>query len=150
MKNQETCSFYVSDAHLLTIILPYINEKINEGKNVKIISENDLSEEVKKYLKSVKNFDGENLKKICWKGKNDYKNLDENTVVFIIGSKDFIDSTSFEDERIEIIRCYKIENINLIKYVIEDYDYYLRTDGKLKIIKNSQNEQNSNTIKSQL
>ena len=30
MGNEKMCSFYVSDFHLITILLPYINEKITE------------------------------------------------------------------------------------------------------------------------
>ena len=67
MKNQKTCSFFVSNAHLLTIILPYINEKISEGKKVKIITQTDLTDEVKKYLKNVKKLNNDNIKKIQMK-----------------------------------------------------------------------------------
>ena len=46
-KVEKLCSFYVSDWHLATMILPYINSKIE--KNVKIIPvlENDLKENIK-------------------------------------------------------------------------------------------------------
>lgn len=148
MKNPKTCSFFVSNSHLLTIILPYINEKMNEGKNVNVISQTDLSEDVKKYLKNVKKFNEESLKRICWKSKNE-SNFDAD-VAIVIGDNDFIKSTKVDKVEDEIIECYKIESIDIVKDIVEEYDYYLRTDGKLKIIKNSQNEQNSNTIKSQL
>lgn len=147
MKRQDVCSFFVSTTHLLTIILPYINEKMNEGKNVKIISQQDLSDDVKKYLKSVKEFNNENIKKVCWK-KIKEDNINENTVLFNIGNKEFIESFKNRYD-CEIVKCYEIENIDNIQKIINENDYYLRTDGKLKIIKNSQNEQNSNTIKSQ-
>lgn len=150
MKKPKTCSFFVSSTHLLTIILPYINEKMNEGKNVKILSQTDLSDDVRKYLKSVKEFNNENIKKICWNNKREYKDLDENTLLFIIGDKKFVDRTDFEYANCETVKCYEIENIDNIEETIQKHEFYLRTDGKLKIIKNSQNEQNSNTIKSQL
>lgn len=144
MKNPKTCSFFVSNSHLLTIILPYINEKMNEGKNVNIISQTDLSEDVKRYLKNVKNLSEENLKNVCWKDKST-----DADIAIVIGDNDFIKNTSANAIE-EIVECYKIESIDIVKDIVEEYDYYLRTDGKLKIIKNSQNEQNSNTIKSQL
>lgn len=150
MKNQKTCSFFVSTTHLLTIILPYINEKMNEGKNVKIVSQNDLSDDVKKYLKSVKELDNENIKKICWKAREEYKILDKEDIIFIIGNKAFVESANFETEVAEIVKCYEIENIDNLEDIIQKNDYYLRTNGKRKIVNNSQNEQNSNTIKSQL
>lgn len=149
MKKQKACSFFVSDNHLLTIILPYINEKMNEGKNVNILSQKDLTDEVKKYLKSVKKFDSEKILKLCWKNKKNLKNVDENTILFIIGDKKFVKNIKPE-ENIETVECYKIENMDFVKKVAEEYDYYLRTDGILKIIKNSQKGQNSNTVTSQL
>lgn len=147
MKNPKTCSFFVSNTHLLTIILPYINEKMNEGKNVNVISQTDLSEDVKKYLKSVKKFNEESLKMLSWKNKNE-ENFDAD-VALVIGDEKFIRSINIDNIE-DVVECYKIESIDIVKDIIEEYDYYLRTDGKLKIIKNSQNEQNSNTIKSQL
>ena len=150
MKEQKTCSFFVSTNHLLTIVLPYINEKINEGKNVNIISQKDLTEDVKKYLKSLKGFDNEKILKICWKNKKHCKKIDENTVLFVIGEKEFVESTDYEENVYEIVKCYEIENIEIIKNVTEKFEYYLRTDGKVKIIKNSQKGQNSNTVISQL
>ena len=150
MKEQKTCSFFVSTNHLLTIILPYINEKINEGKNVNIISQKDLTEDVKKYLRTVNGLDNEKILKICWKNKKHCKNADENTVLFVIGEKEFVESTDYTENVYEVIKCYEIENIEIIKNVTEKYEYYLRTGGKVKIIKNSQKEQNSNTVISQL
>ena len=150
MKNQKTCSFFVSDAHLLTIILPYINEKMNEGKNVKIISQTDLTDNVKKYLKSVKKFDTENIRKICWKNKNIFEALDEKTILFVIGNKAFVKNFNLEQKVCEIVNCCEMEELEDMQELIEECDYYLKSDGKLKLIKNSQNEQNSNTIKSQL
>ena len=36
------CSFYVSDWHIVTMILPYINTQINKGVKVATILEKDL------------------------------------------------------------------------------------------------------------
>lgn len=83
MKSQENCSFFVSNAHLLTIILPYIDEKINEGKNVTILSQKDLNEDVKRYLKSVKKFDKEGIRKAFSKNKINYESLDEEGIAEI-------------------------------------------------------------------
>lgn len=150
MKNQKTCSFFVSNAHLLTIILPYINEKISEGKKVKIITQTDLTDEVKKYLKNVKELNNDNIKKISWKTEKKKENLDEKIILFIIGDKNFVNSINFEESVCEIVKCCEIKDIEDMQEILKECDYYLKSDGKLKLIKNSQNEQNSNTIKSQL
>lgn len=150
MKSQEICSFFVSNAHLLTIILPYIDEKINEGKNVTILSQKDLNEDVKRYLKSVKKFDKEGIRKAFSKNKINYESLNEEGILFVIGDEKFISSVNLDRENYEKIDCYEIENISNLQRIIEKYEYYLRSDGKMKLIKNSQNEQIPNTIKSQL
>ena len=36
------CSFYVSDWHLVTMLLPYINKKINEQAQIATILENNV------------------------------------------------------------------------------------------------------------
>ena len=150
MIKQKTCSFFVSTNHLFTIILPYINEKINEGKKVKILSQKDLTEDVKKYLNSVNEFDKDNLLKLSWKGKEQNKKIDKNTVLFVIGEKEFVENIEDKSDILEIVKCYEIENIEIIKNVTEEFEFYLRTSGKVKILKNSQKGQNSNTVTSQL
>lgn len=150
MIKQKTCSFFVSTNHLFTIILPYINEKINEGKKVKILSQKDLTVDVKKYLNSVNEFDKDNLLKLSWKGKEQNKKIDKNTVLFVIGEKEFVENIEDKSDILEIVKCYEIENIEIIKNVTEEFEFYLRTGGKVKILKNSQKGQNSNTVTSQL
>ena len=44
MNNQKVCSFYISEFHLLTIVLPYINPKLEIDNNIEV----EYSKEVKK------------------------------------------------------------------------------------------------------
>ena len=44
---EKLCGFYVSDWHLTTTILPYINSKIDEKTNVITILENNIEENIK-------------------------------------------------------------------------------------------------------
>ena len=69
MRKEKICSFYVSDFHLITILLPYINEKILEEKEIITILQNDVSKSIKRYLKSVKNLniEKERILDIGWK-----------------------------------------------------------------------------------
>lgn len=150
MKRLKVCSFFVSKTHLLTIILPYINEKISEGKNVKIISQVDLNDDVKKYIKTVRMLDNENIKNICWRKKNEIDDINENTIVFYIGDENFIESKNNEKECEENIKCYEIKNVSSMEKILQKNEYYLKTKGKFRINKNSHNEQISNTIKAQL
>ena len=47
------CSFYVSDWHLVTMLLPYINKKINEQAKIATILENDIQENVKTLVEKL-------------------------------------------------------------------------------------------------
>lgn len=154
MNINEICSFYVSEAHLLTKILPYINEKMNVGKRPIIITENDLTQDVKKYLKLVKNFDvnREKLLSLSWKKKCEGNVSFLNQEIVIIGEKEFIDKKKKELENTKmcnVLSCYKIKKLKEVETIIYDYDICLNTNGIQKILKNSQNAQKRKTIKSQ-
>ena len=46
------CSFYVSDWHLVTMLLPYINKKVNEKEKVITVLENDIRNNVEVLIKN--------------------------------------------------------------------------------------------------
>ena len=48
---EKLCSFYVSDWHLVTMLLPYINKEINENANIITILENNIEENIKTLIK---------------------------------------------------------------------------------------------------
>jgi hypothetical protein len=153
MQKQEICSFYVSENHLLTIILPYINEKINEGKEPIIITQKDLSIDVKKYLKCTEKFN-ENKEKILnlsWKKKKEFEEKN-NEEIIIIGEENFLEKEkeNISGGEINILNCYKIEKLERLDKIIEKYSICLNTKGLQNIVKNSQNAQKRKTIKSQL
>ena len=43
---EKICSFYVSDWHLVTMLLPYINKQINEKVNIITVLEKDIQENI--------------------------------------------------------------------------------------------------------
>ena len=45
MKDKKICSFYVSEVHLLTILMPYIDEKIKEKQENVLFLENNIPSE---------------------------------------------------------------------------------------------------------
>lgn len=158
MSNQKFCNFYVSEFHLLTVLMPYIDEKIKDKKEVVIFSQKDISIEVKKYLKQVKIFEGEAEKiiNLNWKKSKKEVNvkLKEFDIAIVIGDEEFINITNDDIEKIcsfcEIINCYNIENLKNLGDICKKYSGILNTTGKFEIIKNSQNAQERKTIKSQL
>ena len=50
---QKLCSFYVSDWHFATMILPYINSKIEENANFVPVLENNVEENIKTLVEKL-------------------------------------------------------------------------------------------------
>lgn len=156
MKKEKICSFYVSDFHLITILLPYINEKITEEKEIITILQNDVSKSIKRYLKNVKNINVEKEKilDIGWKEIKKMKNLDlENKIVIVSGEEDFVKNINKELYNLnnyELLNCYKINNTEDISRIASEYSVFLNTSGKTDLTENSQNEQKRKTIQTQI
>ena len=86
-RKEKTCCFYVSEFHLEMILVPYINEKIEE--NITILTQKKLNETME-ILISKLNLKSENKEKILnlkWDGEEEIK---ENSNIIIIGSRQYI------------------------------------------------------------
>ena len=115
MNNSKFCSFYVSDVHLITMLLPYINEKNKEEKEFITIFEKDISESAEKVIKSInlRKKDELNFLNIGWGNNKILKNIDVNEKYFIVmGSTEFIRNINKELEKKEgnfiIINCFEV------------------------------------------
>lgn len=157
MNNKKICSFYASDIHLLTILIPYINEKILEGKDIIPILQNDFTNNVRKYLKNVKNLkcEKEKILNIEWKkSKNVLNEKIDSKEIFVVGKREFIDEMNNKIDKqcsnSEIVNCYRIDEKESINEILSSYCILLNTKGKMYYEKNSQNAQKRKTIKSQL
>lgn len=156
MNKKKFCSFYISEYHLLTILLPYINEQILNSQNVKIILEDDMIEYVKKYLRKNDKYNVNKIIKLGWKKtKNEnLVNAEKADVVVIIGKECFVQKINeriYKNEQIkEVINCYNVETINSIAKIVEKHDLVLRTTGFSEIDKSSHNEQKRKTIQTQI
>ena len=53
MNKKRLCCFYVNDIHLITMLLPYINERINESTEIITVLESDISKSVKKVMNGI-------------------------------------------------------------------------------------------------
>ena len=156
MKNQKICTFFVSEYHLLTIILPYINKTINEEKDVVVILENDITKSVKKYLKIVDIYamQEESILNLNWKKENKevYEKDLSNSEVFVIGNQKFVKKVNSKldvKNTRKILDCYYINKLEKINEIPQNYEYILKTYGICEI-KNSQNIQKRKTINSQI
>ena len=150
------CSFYVSDWHLVTMLLPYINKKVNEKEKIITVLENDIKNNVEVLIKKLNVKNEEKILSINWSNKNNnyanindsIKNTIENNIVFIVnGNKEYIKEANnsinkiieeniekIEQKNIKIINCYEIVEFNgSIVEILDEHDKILNTSGEREI-----------------
>ncbi len=158
MNNKKICSFFVSEYHLLTVLLPYINEKILEEKNIELVLQNDMNIKVKEYLSKVKslNLENEEILKLKWKKtKIEKVTLKSKEIIIVVGNQKYIEDAKkiidITSNIEEIVDCYSISNdMEEINKIVARYEEILNTDGKHNLEKNSQNTQKRKTIQTQM
>ena len=78
---EKTCAFYASDYHFEMISLPYINKKLDESKEVIVLTENNLKETIKTLVSKINlNEDKKvDILKIDWENNdlNKFKKINE-------------------------------------------------------------------------
>lgn len=138
MNKKRLCCFYVSDIHLITMLLPYINERINQGTEVITILETDISESAKKVIESIRGRKTEKLLQIDWKEKN-LKYLEKydikNKLLLINGSEEFISKANEiinnRKENCDILNCYEIvQNTENLKFILDNHEKIVNTSGE--------------------
>ena len=143
MNKSRYCSFYVSDIHLVTMLLPYINEKMKEKKEFITIFEKDISESAKKVIKSLslKRKDELKLINVGWKNRINIENIDiENKYIIIMGDDKFIKNINLQlENRCEdfvIMNCFEIFQAEKnIDEIIENHEKLINTKGENDIEK---------------
>ncbi len=155
---KKVCSFCVSDLHLITMLLPYLNNKITSGEKFITIFEKSLVEQVKLVLSRLmlKEEDKKDLLNINWDSKhvnyiqeesekikdicNSYNKLN----IIINGSKEYIEDVNQKlnqflkenklNSNIKIINCYDITKLDDdIKLILRTHDIILNTSGEKEI-----------------
>lgn len=156
-KNKETkekaCAFYASDYHFEMISLPYINEKLNENKEIIILTENNLEKTINTLMEkmNLEKNKKENILKIDWKENNlnKFKKIKQNaenkkdTVVFIKGKENYIKNINENIEKwiekstnIKTIDCYDMSEIDdNLDEIMNRYKMILNTTGEKEIDK---------------
>ena len=134
-KTEKIYSIYVSDFHLEMILVPYINEKINNKENVVIQTEKDLKStlEILMSKMNLKKEEKINILNLGWiKGE---KEIIENSNIIIIGTKKYIQNIHDKIEKNhirckDIIDCYDFEEIKEeIDNIVCKYNKSLNTLG---------------------
>lgn len=142
------CSFYVSDWHLVTMILPYINQKINEQAKIATILEKDIKQNVVTLVEKLNLKNKEKILNINWNKNEEIKidNLQNNQeiIIFINGSEKYIQKqnrkltrymqTHIIKNNIKIVDCYEITEFNgSITRILDTHDKILNTSGEKEI-----------------
>lgn len=152
-KTTKLCSFYVSDWHLVTMILPYLNEEINKENKIVTLLEKNIKEKVETLVKKLNLKNSKQILNINWniiktKKYLELKNIlnneskgEKNITIMVNGTKKFIDNIGKNIERwteqnksvsnIKIINCYEITEFNYnITEILDEHDKILNTSGE--------------------
>ena len=144
------CSFYVSDWHLVTMLLPYINQKINEQAKIATILEKDIEENVITLVEKLNLKNKEKILNLNWKKQDEIRSrineleTNQELIIFINGNKEFIEKynkkltryfeTHLIRNKIKIINCYEVIEFNgSITHILDEHDKILNTSGEKEI-----------------
>lgn len=147
------CSFYVSNIHLSTMILPYLSEKLGKGEILITFLEKDLQKEMELLLSKTNiNEELKNaINNVNWyKSKSiKYKEIESNINkykkakvinILVAGTKEYIENINKNIEKytiknnniyINIIDAYELEkNKHNFNEILRNYEYMINTSGK--------------------
>ena len=145
---EKTCAFYASDYHFEMISLPYINKKLDESKEVIVLTENNLKETIKKLVSKINlnedkkvdilKIDSENNDLNKYKKINEDIKSKKDMEIFVKGKENYIKNINENIEKwteksknVEIIDCYDMEEISQdMDNIMDQYKFTLKTTGK--------------------
>ena len=152
---EKLCGFYVSDWHLTTTILPYINSKIDEKTKVITILENNIEENIKVLMKKLNLKNKNKILNIRWTNVDSkkYTNIEnilntevtKNTknIILISGNKNYIEVINNNINKwhkktniksIKIINFFEVTEFNNdIVNILDGHDKILNTSGEREI-----------------
>lgn len=143
MNKSKFCSFYVSDVHLVTMLLPYINEKIKEKNEFITVFEKDISESAEKVIKSVflSKEKALNFLNIGWKKKNNLRGINiKGKYLIVMGSTEYIEKINreIEEKNVDciVINCFEVfQAEKIIDTIIENHEKLINSKGENDIWK---------------
>lgn len=148
---KKVCSFYVSDWHLVTMLLPHINEKINEEVKIATILQYNIQNQMETLLEKLRIENKTKILNIDWKNKQTNENTIENIIntkenkieIIINGNMEYIEETNkqienfiktneqFKNKKITIIDCYNVNDYkDKISQILEKHEKILNTSGE--------------------
>lgn len=146
------CCFYVSEFHLVTMLLPHINKSINEQINVITILEENIEDKVQILLDKINIKNKEKILNIGWNKKSieniNLKELfsnNQNIEIIVLGNVDYINyvnnilEDNIENNNVKIINCFNIADIKNIKDILSIHDKVLNTSGEKTVEEYTEN-----------
>lgn len=157
---EKICSFYVSDWHLVTMLLPYINKELNEKANITTILENNIKNNIETLISKLNLQNEKKILEIDWKNSQGLKYLEIESklnkivnknnytnIIFVNGSKNYIDMVNknvdkwiyknvnkIKNVKFKIVNCYEVTEFNSsIKEILDMHDKILNTAGEKEI-----------------
>ena len=158
---KRSCSFYISDMHFATMLMPFIKKQVENKINVTTFLENNYSNNIELVLARMK-LQEEQKKQILninWKENknNKYSNIDKllknnilkgkENVIIINGKKEYLEiinvmvrkfldknSNKYEDTTIFIMDFYEVGTFNEnITEILNKHEFIFNTSGEHKI-----------------
>lgn len=158
---EKVCGFYVSSMHLITMILPYIKNKINESVKIETVLEYNLKENVSNVLSNlvINNKEKEKILNINWNSNKiqKYSNIERklkdlltnsNEInILISGTRKYIEEANkivekfinkninkINGKKITIIDCYEVTEFDdNIREILDTHELIINTAGIHKI-----------------
>lgn len=134
---QKKCCFYVSDFHLEMTIVPYINKKIQENKNIIIVTQNKLEDSIKILISKMNIKNKQKILDLNWNNEIiEQTEKIEQSVIIINGDKKFIETKNQEleqlinNQKVEVINCFKFDEIK--EEIVEIRDRYAEVLNNLQ------------------
>lgn len=156
---KRTCSFYISEFHLSTLLLPYITERVRRNVQIETFIENSIEENIKKVIKgiNIEEYIKKEIMKIDWNdfGLTKYSKIvdrikveDRDINIVVSGSKEYIENINIGINRlienlnakglrdkinVTINNCYPVKEVLSVKEILDKHDLLLNTSGEVEI-----------------
>ena len=152
---EKLCSFYVSNWHLVTMLLPYINHQIDENVKIITILENNIEEYIQTLVKKLNLKNKNEILNIKWTSVNSRKysdiakklkeemKVENKNIILINGCTNYIEKNNANIEKwleksdiqsIKIIDLFEVTEFNNhIMEILDAHDKILNTSGEKEI-----------------
>lgn len=136
--NKKLCCFYVNDIHLVTMLLPYINERINQDTKIITILETDISESAQKVMNGIQGKKSKELLNIEWNNKDLtclYDSDIQDKLVLVCGNEDYIKRANIiineKNDKCTILNCYEmVQSKEKLEEILDKHDMVVNTSGE--------------------